>query len=480
LTLKSNEGAVNKFRVSLRYIPVKMTLDPAESINNSGDLRVDVLDAADLPSADRNGLSDPYCKFRLAGKEVFKTKVQKKTLHPAWNEFFETPIKTRIGADFKVDVYDWDFGDKADFLGSTTIDLANLEPFVAKEVTLQLDGKSGVIRMKLLFKPSYVLRSRQGSSTFSGTFATPGKIVGAPVKGIGIVGGGAIKGATFLGKGLTNRFRSHHDHDNGGTGSHGHGNHAGGGDVAAGLVPPAAHRPEGASHSEARSRSESPSAATGALSNGTTTPQRGSALIDADSPTVTPEMFQRRHSRARSFISQVGGADAASMAGDTGTATFTIVSASGFAANTHVRAIVRQLGPKPKELHKTKAIKSPSGSVQWEPSSETFKANYVRADAQFQLRVVDHSTFGSDNVLGEALFFVDDQGSSASKEKTIPVGSGRVVLKSHFVPTDVDSVRPSTSHSTHGETEGLLAPDANKLRRNFLSKRNSSAGASPS
>ena len=60
-----------------------MALDPSESINNMGKLRVDVLDASDFPSADRNGYSDPYCKFELNGKDVFKTKVQKKTLQPA-------------------------------------------------------------------------------------------------------------------------------------------------------------------------------------------------------------------------------------------------------------------------------------------------------------------------------------------------------------------------------------------------------------
>ena len=51
-----------------------MELDPSESMNNMGKLRVDVLDATDLPSADRNGYSDPYCLFELNGKDVFKTK----------------------------------------------------------------------------------------------------------------------------------------------------------------------------------------------------------------------------------------------------------------------------------------------------------------------------------------------------------------------------------------------------------------------
>ena len=175
-----------------------MQLDPAESINNMGNLRVDVLNAENLPAADRNGYSDPYCKFELDGKQIYKTKIVKKTLNPAWNEFFECPVRSRTGANFKVRIMDWDFGDKADFLGEAAINLELLDPFKPQEVTLGLDGKSGKIRLRLLFKPDYVLRSRQGSSTFSGTFSTPAKIVGAPVKGVGMVGGGVVKGASFL------------------------------------------------------------------------------------------------------------------------------------------------------------------------------------------------------------------------------------------------------------------------------------------
>ncbi len=131
-----------------------MSLDPSESINNMGDLRVDVLDASDLPSADRNGYSDPYCKFDLNGKDVFKTKVQKKTLHPEWNEFFEVPITSRTAAKFVCTVYDWDFGEKADFLGAAEIPLDLLTPFSAEVIKLRLDGKSGEVRLRLLFKPS--------------------------------------------------------------------------------------------------------------------------------------------------------------------------------------------------------------------------------------------------------------------------------------------------------------------------------------
>ncbi|EME83310.1 uncharacterized protein MYCFIDRAFT_203585 [Pseudocercospora fijiensis CIRAD86] len=205
ITIKDPHGHSNNIKVSMRYLPVKMQLDPSESFNNQGNLRVEVLDASDLPAADRNGYSDPFCRFVLDGKEVYKTNKQKKTLHPSWNEFFEVPVRSRTAAKFEVNVYDWDFGEKADFLGAAAINLAILEPFQAQEVILNLDGKSGAIRLKMLFKPDYITRSRQGSSTFSGTFAAPGKIIGAPVKGVGKVGTGIFKGATFVGRGFKRR-----------------------------------------------------------------------------------------------------------------------------------------------------------------------------------------------------------------------------------------------------------------------------------
>ncbi len=121
---------------------------------------------------------------------------------PIRNEFFEVEIPSRTAAKFVCSCYDWDFGEKADFLGKADINLDLLEPFQAQEYNLALDGKSGTVRLRLLFRPDYVTRSRQGSSTFSGTFATPGKIVtgvaGAPIKGVGMAAHGVGKGASFV------------------------------------------------------------------------------------------------------------------------------------------------------------------------------------------------------------------------------------------------------------------------------------------
>ncbi|KAJ5929788.1 hypothetical protein N7454_006738 [Penicillium verhagenii] len=422
LILRSNSGEVSKVTVSARYIPVQMKLDPLESINNMGNLRVDVLDAADLPSADRNGFSDPYCKFRIGedNKDVYKTKI---------------PIKSRIGANFHVDVYDWDFGDSADWLGASPIDLEALEPFQAQEVTLPLNGKSGVIRLKLLFKPNYVTRSRQGSATFSGTFAMPGKVIGAPVKGVGYVGGNVVRGASFVKHGFMSRI----------------------------------HKPK-------QSDADAVSVAESTNENGTNgSPSAGlspsAALVDSNPGSVTPT---KEHSRNRSTASQfgdnlsvIGGAGR----GDSGTAHITIVSASNFPASAHLRVIVRAQGSKGmKELHKTKAQKASGDIVTYD---DTFKVPHATADAMYQVRVVNHSTFGSDDIYGEASFPVADQGSDSNQDKPISVGSGSVVIRSSFTSSE-SSLRPTTSHSTAGpDADGSESPDSRKpARRSFLGKRN--------
>lgn len=403
----------SRITVNLKYIPVKMELDPSESINNMGTLRLDILDADDLPAADRNGFSDPFCKFNLNGKDLHKTQTQKKTLHPSWNEYFEVPIKSRTAADFKVTVWDWDFGDKDDLLGEAAINLNLLEPFKPQEVILKLNGKSGVVRVKMLFKPDYVTRSRQGSSTFSGTFAAPGKIVGAPVKGVGMVGGGVAKGASFLRHGFKGKKESR--------------------DMSNGNVEPPEEQP---------------------VMNGDSayptigTPQRATPMAD-----VSPSMPQTPpfiNNRATSF----GAKSTASVAGavpagpESGTAMFMINSASGYPAASKIQVHIKQISPKgSKEVHKTKAIKSASGQIEW--GDEMFRVS-CSADTQFQVVVKDEKFLGG-HELGEALFFIDD--SPAGSEKAVKVGEGSVVIKTTFM---------------HAEESLAESP---KSRRSFLSKR---------
>ena len=425
LSMRNNNGAVSKVTVSLKYLPVKMHLDPSESINNMGTLRVDVMDAADLPSADRNGFSDPYCKFKLNGKDVYKTKTQKKTLHPAWNEFFEIQVPSRTAADFRVDVYDWDFGDKADHLGATDLNLQTLEPFQPQEMSLPLDGKSGVIRLRMLFKPDYVVRARQGTSTFSGTFAPAGKVVGAPVKGITKVGGGVAKGASFIRHGFS-RGKSSKD--------------------------------EGGSVNSTMDSTD------GGASPIISTPARDSLSTGMDgtaTPATPASPSPAMHLRTKSNHSTI---TTTPKGGEVGTASFIVISAEGYPPKADVQVTVKAVGPKgSKEVHKTKAIKSATGTVEFDANQENFKLP-CSADTQFVVSIKDHDLLRSKD-LGEAMFFVSDQGGGS--DQTIKAGSGTVTIRSSFAASNgvaADGLRPPTS--------GRESPDSKREgRRSFFGRR---------
>jgi len=423
VTLKDNTGHDSKITVSMRYLPVQMQLDASESFNNSGNLRVEVLDAADLPAADRNGFSDPFCKFSLDGKEVYKTKVQKKTLHPAWNEFFEVPVRSRTAAKFEVNVMDWDFGDKADFLGAAVINLDVLEPFQAQEVTLGLDGKSGALRLKMLFKPDYVVRSRQGSSTFSGTFSTPGKVIGAPVKGVGkgavlvggAVGGAVGKGAGFLGRGFKRRTVSGQspmqevDEVHGGVEAM----HPTTMDIPALTVG-------GAGAAAA-------AAGGAAIANG------HASQLSMDNTKKDLPATPTTHQRQRSF-GNVSQAPAAASA-EQGTASITVLSASGF--NTEHKIEVHVLLDSPKGLRdviKTDHLKAKAGEVKFDNESKRVPCS---ANSSFRLLVKEHRAFGGDQ-LGEASFFVNDQ--AAGGEQEVRVGTGTVALRTSFQAAEAGSI----------------------------------------
>lgn len=413
--MKDEDGQISSVKVSLKYIPVKMTLEPSESINNMGSLRVDILDAKDLPSADRNGYSDPFCKFELNGETVFKTDVQKKTLHPAWNVYFETQIASRTTAKLECKVYDWDFASDADFLGGSEINLNLLEPFKPQEYNLSLDGKSGTVRLRLLFRPAYVTRSRHGSSTFSGTFATPGKIVtgvaGAPIKGVGMAAAGVGRGASFLRHGFKSKKKDGED----------------GPDTAA---------PEDVPMATTEGGFGAPRRATGI----------GGAA--AASPTTPPSTsLGSPHTRTKSSAASTY-TTGTSGGPSTGVANFTIVSATGYPPSSNLMVYVKQLTTK-KTIFKTKHIKSGSGIVNFDESFST----KCSPDTQFQLLVKAHSTFSSDDDLGEGHFFVDESG--AGQQKVIKAGSGSVTLSSNFVLNETEEGTPKNGG----------------LRKSFLGKK---------
>uniref|UniRef100_A0A4W3JC64 Multiple C2 and transmembrane domain containing 1 n=1 Tax=Callorhinchus milii TaxID=7868 RepID=A0A4W3JC64_CALMI len=85
--------------------------------------------------------SDPYVKFKIAGKEVFRSKTIHKNLNPVWNEE-TTLLIENIAEPLYVKVYDYDFGLQDDFMGSAYLDLSKLELKRLTDVTLNLKDPS--------------------------------------------------------------------------------------------------------------------------------------------------------------------------------------------------------------------------------------------------------------------------------------------------------------------------------------------------
>ncbi|XP_018416034.1 PREDICTED: multiple C2 and transmembrane domain-containing protein 1 isoform X2 [Nanorana parkeri] len=90
-----------------------------------------------LAARDRGGTSDPYVKFKIGGKEVFRSKTIHKNLYPVWEEKVSLLIDN-LKEPLYVKVFDYDFGLQDDFMGSAFLDLATLELQSAKEVALNL------------------------------------------------------------------------------------------------------------------------------------------------------------------------------------------------------------------------------------------------------------------------------------------------------------------------------------------------------
>uniref|UniRef100_A0A8C9XC04 Multiple C2 and transmembrane domain containing 1 n=1 Tax=Sander lucioperca TaxID=283035 RepID=A0A8C9XC04_SANLU len=90
-----------------------------------------------LAIRDRTGTSDPYVKFKVAGKEVFRSKTIHKNLNPVWDERVSLLVET-LKDPLYVKVFDYDFGLQDDFMGSAYLHLEEEGSRLTLDVTLDL------------------------------------------------------------------------------------------------------------------------------------------------------------------------------------------------------------------------------------------------------------------------------------------------------------------------------------------------------
>uniref|UniRef100_A0A8C4NZJ4 Multiple C2 domains, transmembrane 1b n=1 Tax=Dicentrarchus labrax TaxID=13489 RepID=A0A8C4NZJ4_DICLA len=119
--------------------PCSSGVPPERSIHSSGmyKLEIELKRGNNLAVRDRGGSSDPYVKFKLAGKEVFRSKTIHKNLNPVWEEK-TTLVVDCLSEPLYVKVFDYDFGLQDDFMGSAYLYLESLEQQRMIPVTLAL------------------------------------------------------------------------------------------------------------------------------------------------------------------------------------------------------------------------------------------------------------------------------------------------------------------------------------------------------
>lgn len=116
-----------------------------------------------------------------------------------------------MAAQFEVEVLDWDQLGQNETLGKAAINLADLEPFQATERTLSIvhpKHNKGEIKIRMVFSPEIVARTRKNTSTFSVAGRAMTQVGGLPlgatkglVQGVGGVASG-IGGAGSKARGL--------------------------------------------------------------------------------------------------------------------------------------------------------------------------------------------------------------------------------------------------------------------------------------
>ncbi|KAL4399972.1 Tricalbin-2 [Malassezia pachydermatis] len=192
----------SKIKISCRYIPMDVHLEPVESVVNQGLLSIEVLSCANLSVADRGGKSDPYVLFQDNGVTVARTKTVKRNLNPTYNEQLpDVFIQSRLTHEYVFNVRDWDQVGASDPLGKAVVNLAELEPFETYERTYPLTGEGAnddsSITVRLMFQPQYL-----NNRTHKLNRHLVGDVASNVIGGIGGLGRGVATGGKTFGRGI--------------------------------------------------------------------------------------------------------------------------------------------------------------------------------------------------------------------------------------------------------------------------------------
>ncbi|KAJ6643284.1 Multiple C2 and transmembrane domain-containing protein [Pseudolycoriella hygida] len=108
-------------------------------------LKIHLIEGQNLAAMDKNGLSDPYVKFKMGGRLLHKSKTLHRDLNPVWDETFTVPIEDPF-VPIIIKVFDYDWGLQDDFMGSAKLDLRTIELSRPQELVIKLEDQSRPLR----------------------------------------------------------------------------------------------------------------------------------------------------------------------------------------------------------------------------------------------------------------------------------------------------------------------------------------------
>lgn len=187
VVVQSPNGSAS-FEFKAFMFPTTKPLDISESVYDTGELQIEIINATNLPSHDRNGKSDPYIDVLVNNVSAYETKVIKKTLDPTWNEVAKINIPSISRSNLTLLAYDWDRVSKNDLLSTVVFPLQQLSlDKSVQEWQLQLSPK-GILNLKTTFIPKYIQPPLEFNSF--GLAGVPLKAL-SDVAGLGVAGVGA-------------------------------------------------------------------------------------------------------------------------------------------------------------------------------------------------------------------------------------------------------------------------------------------------
>ncbi|XP_056094013.1 multiple C2 and transmembrane domain-containing protein 1 isoform X4 [Rhinichthys klamathensis goyatoka] len=135
----SSEDELAKNAIDLGINIVEASNEELHPPSKPGMYQLDIVlkKGNNLAIRDRGGTSDPYVKFKIAGKEVFRSKTIHKNLNPVWEEKVSLLVES-LREPLYVKVFDYDFGLQDDFMGSAYLYLESLEHQRTLDVTIEL------------------------------------------------------------------------------------------------------------------------------------------------------------------------------------------------------------------------------------------------------------------------------------------------------------------------------------------------------